>query len=113
MRMQINSSGDTTFSSGAVVATDYMYAHANFLTKGNLYLNYDNNPAGADAYVYFGDDAGDTDHWLRFDNSAQQFGFTNRVVASNGRLGAIEVGGSDVDKVNFSLSGTTLTITTS
>lgn len=113
MRMQINSSGDTTFSSGAVVATDYMYAHANFLTKGNLYLNYDNNPAGADAYVYFGDDASDTAHWLRFDNSAQQFGISNRLVGTAGRLGAIEYNGSDVDKVNFALSGSTLTITTS
>jgi len=36
-----------------------------------------------------------------------------KVVASNGRLGSIESNGSDVDKVNFQLSGTTLTITTS
>ena len=52
-------------------------------------------------------------HNLSFDVSAQQFNFTNKVIASNGRLSSVESNGSDVDKVNFQLSGTTLTITTS
>jgi len=84
-------------------------------SASNLYLNYDNSPTGTDAYIYFGDDTADSTHWLRFDNSAQQFGISNRLVGTAGRLGAIEYNGSDVDKVNFALNTTTqtLTITTS
>jgi hypothetical protein len=85
--------------------------NSNILGHGNLYLNSDNT--NADSYVYFGDSGSDTDHWLRFDTSAQQFGLSNRLVGTAGRLGAIEYNGSDVDKVNFALSGSTLTITTS
>jgi len=99
------------FIPDALRLNNYLHASGSLITNQNLYLNYDNT--ADDAYIYFGDQSSDTAHWLRFDESAQQFGFTNRVVASNGRLGAIESNGSDVDKVNFQLSGTTLTITTS
>ena len=75
MRMQINSSGDTTFSSGAVVATDYIYAHTNLLTKANVYLNYDNT--AADSFVYFGDSGSDTAHYLKFEHGNQRFNMSN------------------------------------
>ena len=79
--------------------------------EGAVYSNFDQG--NVDAYVYFADTGSQTAHWLRFDTSAQQFGISNRLVGTAGRLGAIESNGSDVDKVNFQLSGTTLTITTS
>ena len=78
---------------------------------GAVYANFDQG--NVDAYVYFGDTGSQINHWLRFDTSAQQFGISNRLVGTAGRLGAIEYNGSDVDKVNFALSGSTLTITTS
>jgi hypothetical protein len=99
--------GNVSFNSGKI----QLNANGNLVADGDLYLN---NDAGAsDAVIYFGDDDSTTAHRLYFDDSAQQFTFTNRVTASAGRLGAIESNGSDVDKVNFQLSGTTLTITTS
>ena len=97
--------------SGNVRPTGWVWASGNFHTNGNLYLNYDNT--AADSYVYFGDAASDTAHYLRFTNASQQFTFSNRVVGTAGRLSAVEYNGSDVDKVNFALSGSTLTITTS
>jgi hypothetical protein len=77
----------------------------------SVFVNYDQD--NVDSYVYFGDSASTTAHHLKFDTSAQQFGLSNRLVGTAGRLGAIEYNGSDVDKVNFALSGSTLTITTS
>lgn len=55
--------------------------------------------------------SGSSSYAVRFnDNNTATFSST--VTASNGKLASVEYNGSDVDKVNFALSGSTLTITT-
>jgi hypothetical protein len=92
-------------------ASNSLETQGSLISYQGLYLNYDNT--ASDTYAYFGDSLSDTAHWLRVNHSGQEFQISNRVIGTAGRLGAIEYNGSDVDKVNFALSGSTLTITTS
>ena len=103
------SSGSPTVRLLDTSGTDGYHLHAN---NSNFYILQDSTSDGTyDSIPFILTESGNVG--IGVTSPSEKLEVNGKVVASNGRLGAIEYNGSDVDKVNFALSGSTLTITTS
>lgn len=74
--MQFDDSSQLFKFSNDIYALGHVYADNHVYAKGEIRINYDNT---GDAILRFGDAASDTAHYLQFENSSQQYIFSDKL----------------------------------